>query len=334
MKQNENLKSKSGGCMAGLAVGDAMGMQSEGCTAEEIKQTHGTIRKYGKAPEDRPNSSLEPGQYTDDTEQTMLLAESIVSRKKLELEHYARALVEWGNKLKKGEISNRGVGPNSLRAVEKLAHNEPWRRSGGQGTTCGSAMRVAPVAIRYYYDPVLVRSMAIMSSMPTHRSLCACSAACVVASSIAAAINMKSESYADAEILDGAVSSALHAGDAFMAYCVGKVRGLLDSEPLEAIKSLGCTFSVYDIVPFALYCFMRNPLDFDECVVTAVNAGGDSDSTACIAGAICGALNGLECIPKRWLNDLEGYDRILNLGDLLYEIAVSGARKAPNKSES
>lgn len=49
----------------------------------------------------------------------------------------------------------------------------------------------------------------------------------------------------------------------------------------------------------------------------AASHGGDSDSTACIAGAIAGARLGLGAIPPEWSRRLEDRDAILDLADRL-----------------
>ena len=44
---------------------------------------------------------------------------------------------------------------------------------------------------------------------------------------------------------------------------------------------------------------------FEDCLVQAVNRGGDADTTGAIAGMLAGAYYGLEAIPKRWLKQLD-----------------------------
>jgi len=40
-------------------------------------------------------------------------------------------------------------------------------------------------------------------------------------------------------------------------------------------------------------------------MIEAVNAGGDTDSIACITGALCGARHGIGAFPERWIKGLE-----------------------------
>ena len=42
-----------------------------------------------------------------------------------------------------------------------------------------------------------------------------------------------------------------------------------------------------------------------QTVLTGAKTVGDSDSIACIAGAISGAYNGRESVPQGWRRDVE-----------------------------
>ena len=52
-----------------------------------------------------------------------------------------------------------------------------------------------------------------------------------------------------------------------------------------------------------------------------VEAGGDTDTNAAVAGAVLGARYGTSAIPDRWLECVPGRDRIEGLADAL--IALS-----------
>ncbi len=42
-------------------------------------------------------------------------------------------------------------------------------------------------------------------------------------------------------------------------------------------------------------------VNFEDAVLGAVNIGRDTDTIAAIAGAICGASQGIQSIPDRWV---------------------------------
>ena len=57
--------------------------------------------------------------------------------------------------------------------------------------------------------------------------------------------------------------------------------------------------------------------DFREAVRIASNHGGDSDSTASIAGQIHGAWKGLAGIPNAWIRRLDALEALLDIAGRL-----------------
>lgn len=49
---------------------------------------------------------------------------------------------------------------------------------------------------------------------------------------------------------------------------------------------------------------------YAECVLTAVNLGNDTDTTAAVAGGLAGIAYGMSGIPAQWLNALLGKSTI------------------------
>ena len=59
----------------------------------------------------------------------------------------------------------------------------------------------------------------------------------------------------------------------------------------------------------ALWC-LSNTDNYRDCVLTAVNLGEDTDTTARVAGALAGAVYGFESIPHEWVGKLRGRELI------------------------
>lgn len=78
--------------------------------------------------------------------------------------------------------------------------------------------------------------------------------------------------------------------------------GRIASRPVEAVKSDGYCEHTLEA---ALWCFM-NTGSYADCVLTAVNLGGDTDTTAAVAGALAGVYYGFEAIPPEWVGRLRG----------------------------
>ena len=74
----------------------------------------------------------------------------------------------------------------------------------------------------------------------------------------------------------------------------------------DEIKSGGFVVSTLEA---SLWCLARTT-SFKECVLAAVNLGGDTDTTACVAGALAGIVYGKAGIPAGWVTNLRGKDII------------------------
>jgi ADP-ribosylglycohydrolase len=76
--------------------------------------------------------------------------------------------------------------------------------------------------------------------------------------------------------------------------------------PVNGIKSSGY---VVDTLEAALWCVL-NTSSYRDCVLRAVNLGGDTDTVAAVAGGLAGALYGCDAIPGEWLDTLLRRDEV------------------------
>ena len=86
---------KAYGCLAGLALGDAMGCPTEFLTPEQIAAEYGRVEGLVSAPAWHPHGVLPPGRVTDDTEQALALAGVYLRDGRMSAEGMSRALLDW-----------------------------------------------------------------------------------------------------------------------------------------------------------------------------------------------------------------------------------------------
>ena len=299
-----DLQSQFRGSIVGLAVGDALGMPVEGMSPRQIAEIYGKIEEYLPS----PVGDFGAGEWTDDTEQAIILAEAIVETTYLNPEDFSERLKKWGI-----ESMNPRIGPTTRRAIYRLSQGAEWRNSGVISDTCGAAMRVAPVGLVYHFNLDLVERYAAISAMVTHKGDAAIAGSVAVAVAIACIlIDFENEEVAEEAAKRASNYDELLADKVRYAYRIA-------GEGVEkAIAELGNSISSYDAIPFAFYCYFSAE-KFEDAVVTAVNSGGDADSTAAIAGSLMGAKVGLEGIERRFLKDLKDFDYLISLADRLYE---------------
>ena len=146
----------------------------------------------------------------------------------------------------------------------------------------GSLMRIAPLAFTSATDEEIRAVSAITHAHPISMGACVTFVAVV------------------RKILGGA--SIRQAVDGVV---IGE-RAFTADMPREEVRSGGF---VLDTLNAALWCLV-NTGSYSECVLTAVNLGRDTDTTACVAGAIAGAVYGYDAIPVEWFDALRGKDVI------------------------
>ena len=75
----------------------------------------------------------------------------------------------------------------------------------------------------------------------------------------------------------------------------------MDSILEDEIKSTGY---VVDTLEASIWCILHTD-NYKDCVLKAVNLGGDTDTIAAIAGGLAGIIYGYRNIPAEWVNNLQ-----------------------------
>ena len=177
--------------LAGVALGDAMGMPSQTLSRDEIATAYGRIADFVDPVPDHPVShGLRAAMVTDDTEQTLLLADVLLaSPGRFDDLAWAQALIGWEERIRARGLRDL-LGPSSKAALEALMRGVPAQDTGRRGTTNGAAMRVAPVAIATpATDLAALVDRVEQTCRVTHATREAISAAAAVAAVISAGVD-------------------------------------------------------------------------------------------------------------------------------------------------
>jgi ADP-ribosylglycohydrolase len=71
----------------------------------------------------------------------------------------------------------------------------------------------------------------------------------------------------------------------------------------------GVSGYTYHTVPVAIHCWLSYPDDFPKAVTSAIECGGDADTTAAIVGGILGARVGKDGIPTELISGIWEWPR-------------------------
>ena len=85
------------------------------------------------------------------------------------------------------------------------------------------------------------------------------------------------------------------------------------------IKSTG--YVVYSLEA-ALWCLLTTG-NYAECVLKAVNLGGDTDTIGAIAGGLAGLYYGIDNIPEDWRKTLIRYEVIEKMCEAFAEKIIT-----------
>lgn len=302
------------GSIIGLAIGDALGRPTEFVgTLADLRAQFGPDGLTDFLPDAHP-----AGTYTDDTQMTLAVAKALIhaGHKSLDelMSFMAAEFIVWCN----SPDNDRAPGNTCLIGCRNMERGVPWRTAGVPGSKgCGSAMRTAPIGLYYYDDEKKLIEVSHASSLATHGHPTALAAAAATALLTAWALHGDDPSHYPARL----AKSMRNMEGAEVAQLVELIPSLLDRNPDDVLREgvLGTAWTGESAVASALYCFCRSPRDFRSTVLTGANTVGDSDSIACIAGAISGAFNGLNAIPEKWRREVESGAMLHKVANELFE---------------
>ncbi len=299
------------GSLVGCAVGDALGMPVRGMDARSIDEAHGDLDGFA-------DGRLGAGRITAVTRITVVLTQALLEAGRYKRAHVAMKFGRWIEASDTGGKEAGDACAATVEAARRLAGGADPSESGVDSDGCGAATRAAPVGLRYFHDPAGLQDAAADQARLTHTDPGTVAGSVAVAMFVAAGISDDGE--LDREgLLQGAAAAVRKLSPEFSARLTG-LSGYLDAAPEEGFAYTGCGSAVTEAVPAALFAFLRAPYDFEECVLSAVNAGGDATSTGAIAGAVSGSFNGESSIPERFSGRVEGGSYISGLAYRLFTL--------------
>lgn len=308
--------SRAYGALAGLALGDALGMPTQAMSPQQIQTVYGHVTGLVDGDKTQPYApGMAAGSVTDDTEQALLIASLLLkghgSGLNLDASEFSHALLAWEDSMiERGSLDL--LGPSTKAALERVRAGENPLCVGGEGTTNGAAMRVTPIGIAASTSDRQLFADAVWSSCQvTHATR---------------------QGFQSAALVAAAVSLGIDAGAADVTALLWKAvdfvrslpeRGAWSPEPdvvaatRRALKlaakpasslewlagQIGTSVASAQAIPMAFALLARDPSP--RALLEAANLGGDTDTIGAIAGAILGASLGVEVFDAYGLAQVE-----------------------------
>ena len=322
------------GCLIGQCLGDALGFPVEGCPPRICRAYVQEVLRTERA-EVQGRGPFPFGQYTDDSQLARELLLSYLDRGGFDPGDYAGRIAAL---FAENRVVGRGRATEE--AARRLARGVPWERAGTPPPSAGngSAMRAGPVGLLFFDDPPGLIQAAWDQGRITHQDRRCAAGAVAIAGAVALAL--RGEAAAPERFLER-LSQWVRRVDPATASSVRALARWLVLPPEEAAPRIaregldpgagdpgeGISPFVTASVLWSLYAFLRTRGDYWQTVCTAIAAGGDTDTTAAMAGAISGAHLGLGALPSRLARRVTdrgtwGFTELVDLAHRCYDLKM------------
>ena len=298
------LESRALGCMAGLAVGNVLGLAVESRSRDEVQTRLGTSGPLKRLPVEEKGRD-----WDDDLAMAMALAECLVELpqgvSRLDTHAIQKAYLAW---LRTG---SRGIGGLTLEVLIKASSGEARPSERVWQTRCdrgqrplgnGAAMRIAPLGLAFAGDPDRVARLAAEDAAITHWDPACRQTAAAVALLTAALIRGENDPIAWARAHAGPMDP--------------EVAEAWQPKSLEALTAQGVDHGGMGSTLLALniaISVLQDGAPYAEALPWVIRQGGDTDTNGAIVGALLGARDGIAAIPLEWRQCVPRGDRILQV---------------------
>lgn len=301
------------GVVLGHAVADALGVPVEFCSRQELSDRPvATMLGFGSYP-------VPAGSWSDDTSMSLCALDCLA---KGEID-YDEIMQNFGKWYYDGEFTPAGemfdVGNTCSLAIHNY-HDAgcTWKECGlddEQSNGNGSLMRIHPFVLYAYckmmplkdWEPMIYEASALTHAH--ERSQLGCGIYAYILMHLLADPNT------------GAVNTALKRAELhyqehkeFSRYA----RIFSDDFAELDVNEIRSSGYVVDTLEAAVWCLLTTN-NYKDCVLKAVNLGGDTDTVAAVAGGLAGALYGYDAIPDEWLNTLIRREYIEDMCERAYK---------------
>lgn len=309
----EILQDKFRGAILGCFLGDAFGSGFEGMDPDRAMFHMSILSKQFTR------------KYTDDTDMTLALAESIIQCGKIDPKDIARQFSLYCD-------LTRGYAIGAIKAVQGLRAGLKWYgvarivfENGSFGN--GAAMRVSPIGLFYHHDLDGLKESAMKQASITHVHPLGQWGAVMQAASVGLAVAQNTRESLKKEHMVIGLRGILWSGPIEYIKALNKIEEMLSKgkklHAREVVESLGNGVEAHFSVPSACYIAITYSPDFCDAIRAAISLGGDTDTIAGMVGAIVGAHVGEKGLPVEWLEQLEesprGRSFAKSLADRLFE---------------
>lgn len=318
--------------LLGLAVGDALGVPYERCTLEEM-QCEPCVGMRGGGAHRQP-----AGTWSDDTSMALCIADSL-GTKGVDPDDVMKKFSAWNNRRQytaTGVVFD--VGTTCRRGIVKYDLGAPPDLCGDyteNGNGNGGLMRNFPIALYACLQMQNIDDM--LRLVHSYSALTHGHPVGLICCGLYALFIREWLDRDQGETVYNVMDRAIEKGRTYYAAMGGGFTEAINRPGLflsakelkektkDQLPTFGYVMNTWNIAVWSLL----NTRNYRDCVLKAVNLGGDADTNAAVAGSLAGFIYGCEDIPEEWLEELQTRklierfaNRLDDLGKAAFEASI------------
>ena len=300
MSDTKNIYDRFRGCLYGQAVGDALGLGTEGLFRDGVQGYYPNgLTRYDQIIPDAHRRRWHQGDWTDDTDMMVCIAKAIKAHHgtvdECTLHDIAANFKEWmlspeckGIGALIDDVLSTGDYVEKPQSIAEMF----WNLSKKQNAPNGALMRTSVIGLLRKDVASAAEEVCKLTHFDPR-----CVGSCVVASEL-----INSFVYEDKQLTVEDIKSI---SDKYDNRIVPYVDLAIESDSIDMLELDDMNVAGYTLKTFSamLWCLFHSS-DFMDGLLTVVNAGGDADTNAAAACAVLGAKFGASSIPEYYKTSL------------------------------
>ncbi|MEW5743116.1 MAG: ADP-ribosylglycohydrolase family protein [Myxococcota bacterium] len=321
------LQDRFRAAVLGFAIGDALGFPLRGLPPPALRHQHALGEDFAS----RPRGGFPKGQFSDDTQMMLAVADAVAREQRVDGRAAAQHLMWlW----QEGTILQPPLA--ATQAAEALLGGTPWMSAGAPLGVCDASSLSRGVVVGLFSEespPRLAHDAQVLTVVTHKEPLCA---AAVAAVGRAIQLGLAGEPLSMQAWCDQVSQAAAPHSPALADELFYLPRAFSwDTErALAALRRVGVPASQYDfeaglpshvtpVLLTALYAVLKCPGDFRGALSLVLGCGGEVDVAAGVTGAVLGAALGTDAMPARLKKNVMYAEHLVEAADALFDAKLA-----------
>lgn len=316
------MNNKAKDALLGVAIGDAVGVPFEFNSRSEMK-ANPAKGMIGYGTYNQPK-----GTWSDDSSLTFCLAEALIGG--YNLRDIAHLFIRWKEEAywsARGKVFD--IGMTTSRAISRLRQLlikddlEELKKQKYYGDEYdngnGSLMRIIPLLFYIKGKPITEQFDIIWEiSALTHRHIRAAMSCLIYLRLAERLLNGKEKEIAYQEMRQEILEfwEQMDFSEREREHFQKLIQNDIRATSIDDLRSGGY---VIEVLESSIWFFLKKDT-YQDTILSIINIGHDTDTSAAIAGGLAGIYYGQEGIPEDWIASLARKEDIFNLGDQLNRV--------------